>query len=171
MISELGWVRWSEGKRKESAGAFYAAIKMLAKIYNESQPRHRELYFKILHVLGWIALMANGETPAEVDSNGEVYTQPFPGMVARPREKSVEFERTISIALAFMQTGLLAAGGGAYRLAFHAHTQAHELALAEGRSILAAGCGLAKSRWRCQILAAEQRFSDRNNGDKRDASH
>lgn len=127
IIGEIACAHWFLGNRRKAWGAMAGLVRKLAEIDNFENKRFRGLFFKTGHVLGWMAIAANGQPPSHNVITGEEYTEPSPGLFSASTFKSDDFGVPLSWHILFFQLGLFAYGCGLYELSGRNFSKAKQL--------------------------------------------
>ncbi|MBI4219917.1 MAG: hypothetical protein HY682_07240 [Chloroflexi bacterium] len=132
MIGELAWAHWSAGDARKACAAMSAVVRSVARAPQPDHARYREVFLKAGHVLGWMAAVAKHSEPPTHGADGSPYTEPFPGILSRPRAAVADARIRSLVHVLLTQLGLLAAGVGFPGLARKSLLAAREVAEASG---------------------------------------
>lgn len=136
MIGELAWAYWSLRNRRRAWGAMSGLVRGLYQSSDFENARFREVFRKAGHVLGWMASLSSTGAPPVHTSDGQPYTEPFPGFFSRSRPKMADIPLPPFFSLLFSQLGTFAAGCRLYELAGRKLDEAKRLAESEGLTAL-----------------------------------
>ena len=100
LMGELAWIFWQIACPAKACGAMYGAIRHLDLARDTDMPRVNEIRWKIGHVLGWLVSIASQGHPPSTTLAGDIYLEPFSGMVCRRIPALAEHKKPASMLLA-----------------------------------------------------------------------
>ncbi len=136
LIGELAWIRWCMGQRRKACAALHGVVCTLTAVGRVNDTRYKETFFKVGHVLGWVASLATKGLPPTTTSAGDVYAAPYPGILCTRKPAIGEWESIPRKPILLYQLAMMAVGVGCLRLAKSTYSKAIRSADAEGMTTL-----------------------------------
>jgi hypothetical protein len=119
LLGELAYIHWISNDVKKACGAMYGLLQTYIKTENDDNLRHKEVYNKAGHALGWFLSIARWGIPPSRTNDGEEYAPVQPGffVVHRPRMGEHVSPMGFNNSHILRQLALFAEGVGLLRMA------------------------------------------------------
>jgi tetratricopeptide (TPR) repeat protein len=131
LLGELAWIHWSAGSLKKACSAMYGVARALEGRSDRDNPRYKEAFLKVGHVLGWLVELAKLGTPPQSTADGNPYVSPRSGSLVTSAPLIAELPTDPRLDILWSEIAMLAEAAGLPRIAIPAY-EASERAARDG---------------------------------------